>query len=170
MTASVIVVMGVSGCGKTTVAEALASRLRWPYAEADTFHPHANVEKMRAGIPLTDEDRWPWLEAMRAWVESTVASGRPCIATCSALKRAYRDRLVGGLEGARLVHLEGSYDLIASRLASRRHDYMPASLLRSQFDILEAPGEDENPLVLPIDRTPDELAREIVRKLELRPS
>jgi gluconokinase len=170
MSPSVIVVMGVSGCGKTTIAEGLASRLRWPYAEADTFHPRGNVDKMRAGIPLTDEDRWPWLDAMRAWIDSTRAEGRRCIVTCSALKRAYRERLAQGRDDVRLVHLAGSYDLIASRMASRRHEYMPASLLKSQFDILEAPGDDENPLVLPIDREPDELVREIVAKLALRPS
>lgn len=170
MAPSVIVVMGVSGCGKSTVAEALASRLRWPFAEADTFHPTANVEKMRAGVPLTDEDRWPWLEAMRAWIESTRASGRRCIVTCSALKRSYRERIAGGLADARFVHLHGPYDLIAARLATRQHDYMPASLLRSQFEALEPPGEDENPLVLPVDRAVDDLVREIVAKLDLRPS
>src|SRR5688572_19554887 len=113
MAPSVIVVMGVSGCGKTTVAEGLASRLRWPYAEADTFHPEGNVAKMRAGIPLTDDDRWPWLDAMRAWIDSTRGEGRRCIVTCSALKRAYRDRLSTGRDDVRLVHLAGSYDLIA---------------------------------------------------------
>ena len=170
MSPSVIVVMGVSGCGKSTVAEALAAKLRWPYAEADTFHPNGNVEKMRAGVPLTDEDRWPWLEAMRAWIDSTRSGGQRCIVTCSALKRSYRERLTGGRKDARIVHLSGSYELIASRLAARRHEYMPASLLKSQFETLEPPGEDENPLVLPIDREPDELVREILAKLELRPS
>lgn len=166
----VIVVMGVSGCGKTTVAEKLSKHLRWPYAEADTFHPTSNVEKMRAGTPLTDDDRWPWLDAMRGWIDSTRAEGKRCIVTCSALKRAYRDRLAKGRDDVRIVHLEGTYDLIASRLLARRHEYMPASLLKSQFDILEAPGEDENPLVLPIDRDPDDLVREILAKLNLRPS
>ena len=161
MAPSVIVVMGVSGCGKTTVAEALAKKLRWPFAEADTFHPTANVEKMRAGVPLTDEDRWPWLEAMRAWIDSTRASGQRCIVTCSALKRSYRERLAGGLEGARLVHLEGSYDVIAARLAARQHDYMPASLLKSQYEALEEPAADENALVLSIDLPVDDLVAAI---------
>src|SRR4051794_39672309 len=121
---SVIVVMGVSGCGKTTVAEMLASKLRWQYAEADDFHPVANVEKMRAGTPLTDEDRWPWLAAMRAWIDSTRDGGQRCVVTCSALKRSYRDRLALGRDDTCFVHLEGSYDLISQRLAGRKHAYM----------------------------------------------
>ena len=170
MTPSIIVVMGVSGSGKSTVAERLAARLQWPFAEADTFHPGANIEKMRSGVALTDEDRWPWLDAIAAWIDATRARGRQGVDTCSALKRAYRERLARGRDGVRFVYLQGSYELIASRLAGRRHEYMPAALLRSQFDALEEPGADETPLVLPIDAPVEEIVDEIAVKLGLAPS
>ena len=165
-----IVVMGVSGCGKSTVASLLAQRLGWAFAEADTFHLPASVEKMRAGIPLTDEDRWPWLDAMAAWIEHMRAEGRHCIATCSALKRAYRERLAGGRGDVTFIYLEGTYDLIAARLAARRHEYMPATLLKSQFDTLETPGADEDVLTIAIDRPPEALVDEIVERLGLSSS
>jgi len=153
--------MGVSGCGKTTVAGLLARRLGWQLAEADLFHSPGYVAKMRAGIPLTDEDRWPWLAAIAAWIDAALAQGKPGVVTCSALKRRYRDIIVGDRSGVRLVYLRGSYELIASRLASREHEYMPPSLLKSQFDALEEPGPDENPIVVPIELPPAAIVERI---------
>ena len=167
MAPSVVVVMGVSGCGKSTVGELLAKRLGWCFAEADTFHSMGSVEKMRAGIPLTDEDRWPWLDAMASWIGIERSAGRRCVVTCSALKRAYRDRLAHGRDDIRFVHLAGGYELIAARMATRRHDYMPATLLRSQFDTLEAPGPQEA-LALSIESPPAVLVEQIVEELGLR--
>lgn len=154
--------MGVSGCGKTTVAGLLAQRLGWQLAEADLFHSPGNVAKMRAGVPLTDEDRGPWLAAIAAWIDAALAQGRPGVVTCSALKRRYRDVIIGDREGVRLAYLKGSYELIAARLASRKHEYMPASLLKSQFEALEEPGPDENPIVVPVELTPDEIVDAIL--------
>lgn len=143
--AMVIVVMGVSGSGKTTVGEALAKRLGWAFADADDFHPVANVEKMKHGIPLTDEDRAPWLAALHAAIEGWIAAGSGTVLACSALKRAYRDTLREGIDTAQLrcVYLQGSYELFDQRLLGRTGHYMPESLLRSQFAALEPPGEDE---------------------------
>jgi gluconokinase len=170
MPPSVILIMGVSGCGKTTVAERLAARLRWQLAEADDFHTAASIAKMRGGSPLTDEDRWPWLAAMRAWIDTTRGGGQRCVVACSALKRAYRERLAGGRDDVRLVHLAGSYELIATRMAGRKHAYMPAGLLQSQFDTLEPPGPEENPLVLAVEEEPARLVERIVAELALRPA
>jgi gluconokinase len=167
MIPAVIVVMGVSGSGKTTIAEEIARRLGWEFAEGDAFHPPANVAKMRSGIPLTDEDRWPWLDAIAAWIEGVRAAGSRGVVTCSALRRRYRERLARGRDDVRFVYLRGDYDLIASRMAAREHAYMPASLLRSQFDTLEEPGTDENPVVVAIDRAPETLVDEIVAALGL---
>ena len=170
MASLVIVVMGVSGSGKSTVGALLAARLGWPFAEADEFHPAANVAKMRAGIPLTDEDRWPWLEAMADWIEARRNEGRSCVVTCSALKRAYRDRLRRGHGDLRFVHLAGDYGLIAERMRSRRHEYMPLALLESQFATLEPPREDEGALVLSVTEPPDALVQRIVAALALKPA
>lgn len=135
-----IVVMGVSGCGKSTVGRALAERLAIPYVEGDALHPAANVEKMRIGIPLNDDDRWPWLDKVGA----TLAGNAAAVVTCSALKRRYRDRIRQHTAGhVHFIHLVGSRDLIASRMAKREGHYMPLSLLDSQFAALEAPGPDE---------------------------
>jgi gluconokinase len=166
MQANVIVVMGVSGCGKSTVGEQLAGRLGWSFAEADTFHSNRSVEKMRAGIPLTDEDRGPWLDAMAGWIALERSAGRKCIVTCSALKRAYRERLRAGRDDVAFVHLAGGYDLIAGRVATRRHEYMPASLLKSQFETLEAPTAGEA-LTLSIEAPPEELVEQVVARLGL---
>ena len=138
---SAVVVMGVSGCGKTAVGEALARRLGARFVDADDFHPPANVEKMRAGVPLDDADRAPWLATLNALLRDEVAARRPVVLACSALRQRYRDALAEGVPGLRVVHLSGSFELIASRLAARRHRYMPASLLRSQFEALEPPRE-----------------------------
>lgn len=160
-----IVVMGVSGCGKTTVARALAGRLRWDFVEADTFHPAANVEKMRSGVPLTDDDRWPWLDAIAAHIANARANGKPCIVACSALKRAYRQRLAGGRGDVRFVYLRGTYETIADRLAGRMGHYMPPSLLRSQFDALEEPVAEEGPLIVSIDSPVETIVEELAQKL-----
>jgi carbohydrate kinase (thermoresistant glucokinase family) len=167
MVPSIIIVMGVSGCGKSTVAERLARRLDWQFAEADSFHPAANVEKMRSGIPLTDTDRGPWLDAIAAWTDAMRSRGHRAVVTCSALKRSYRQRLAGAHHDVRFVYLQGSYELIAERLAVRRHEYMPPSLLRSQFEALEEPGEEEHPLVISIEPPADAIVASIVQRLGL---
>jgi gluconokinase len=166
MIPAVIVVMGVSGSGKTTVAEALARHLRCDFAEGDAFHPAENVAKMRAGIALDDLDREPWLDAIAAWIAQARDSGKRCVVACSALKRAYRRRLAAGHDDVRFVYLRGDYDLIASRLAQRRGHYMPLALLRSQFDALEEPGREENPLVVPIDGPPGKVVAAITAMLD----
>ena len=163
MVPSVIVVMGVSGCGKTTVAAKLAERLGWQLAEADEFHSAANVEKMRSGVPLTDEDRWPWLRSIAKWIDDIRASGGHGVVTCSALKRRYRDILVGGRKDVWLVYLKGDYELIEKRLAARSHRYMPISLLKSQFDALEEPGPDERAIDIPIAASPEEIVERILK-------
>lgn len=142
-TGCALVVMGVSGSGKTTVAELIAKQLGWPFMEGDRLHPPANVEKMRQGIPLTDEDRAPWLDRIGEELQRWDAEGRSGVMTCSALKRAYRDRIRSARPDVRFVYLKGSLALIAARVAARHHEYMPASLLRSQFDTLEEPTPDE---------------------------
>ena len=152
-----VVVMGVSGCGKSTVASKLAERLGWSLAEADSFHSPANVGKMRSGTPLTDEDRWPWLDAIATWIDEQRAKGNSSVVACSALRRVYRERLSSGHDDVRFVYLRGDYDVIASRLAGRTGHYMPPSLLASQFQTLEEPGSDENPLVMDVERPIDEI-------------
>jgi gluconokinase len=169
MRPTVIVMMGVSGCGKTTVAQRLAERLRWRYAEADEFHSPANVAKMRSGTPLTDEDRAPWLAAIAEWIDASRASGKPGVVTCSALKKRYRDVLIGTRDDVALVHLAGGYDLIAARMASRPHHYMPVSLLRSQFAALEEPGSDESPMTIAIDAEPAAIVEAIIERFALHP-
>ena len=167
MDPGVMVVMGVSGSGKTTVAAELARRLGWRFAEGDTFHPQANVAKMRAGIALADEDRWPWLDAIAAWIRDTRERGDHCVVACSALRRAYRKRLAAGRDDVCFVYLQGGYDLVASRLARREGHYMPLSLLRSQYEALEEPQTEENPIVVPIERPPEELTVRIIEALRL---
>jgi gluconokinase len=136
-----VVVMGVSGCGKTAVGSRLAQRLGARFIDADDLHPAANVEKMRAGIALDDADRAPWLALLNACLRECVAAGEPVVLACSALKQRYRDTLAAGVPGLRFVHLAGSREVIASRLAGRRHRYMPATLLDSQFATLEPPAD-----------------------------
>lgn len=161
----VLVIMGVSGSGKSTVAGLLAGRLGWDLAEGDDLHPEANVAKMHAGEPLTDEDRWPWLETIADWIRAHTEAGTPGVVTCSALKKRYRDILRG--EGVVFVFLEGSRDKISDRLASRHGHYMPQSLLESQFDALEAPTAGENFISLSVSATPAEEAQEIITRLSL---
>jgi gluconokinase len=136
----IIVVMGVCGCGKTTVGRALAESLGWPFHDADDFHPPANVAKMAAGIPLTDDDRWPWLDRIADAMRRALAGDGHAVIACSALRDAYRARLARAGD-VRFVHLAGDYATIAARLAARAHHYMPASLLDSQFAALEPPAD-----------------------------
>jgi len=162
---SVVVVMGVSGCGKSTIASMLAHRLNWIYEDGDWFHPQSNVRKMHAGEPLTDEDRWPWLHGIAAWIDATRRVGNHGTVACSALKRAYRDILVGERTDVRIVYLKGEQDLIARRLAARDGHFMPPSLLDSQFAALEEPQPDEHPIVVSIVPHPREIVEEIVKRL-----
>ena len=146
-----LIVMGVSGSGKSTIGEKLAERLGWSYEDGDKFHPASNVAKMSAGHPLTDEDRWPWLQAIADEIDRVCAAGEHAVIACSALKRAYRDILVHGRSDVRIVYLKGTQELIASRLAQRKGHFMPPGLLESQFKTLEPPGAIENPVTVSID-------------------
>lgn len=160
-----IVIMGVSGCGKSSVGAALSDALGLPYQDGDDLHPAANVAKMRAGEALTDADRWPWLDL----VAQELASLAPVIVGCSALRRAYRDRIRAGAGGPVLfVHLAGSRKVIAARMAARSGHFMPASLLDSQFAALEPPGPDETAITADIDQPLEQLVAEILHQLKLR--
>ncbi len=160
-----IVVMGVSGCGKSSVGAALSGALGIPYRDGDDLHPAVNVAKMRAGEALTDADRWPWLDR----VAQELARLAPVIVGCSALRRAYRDRIRAGAGGPVLfVHLAGSREVIAARMAARSGHFMPASLLDSQFATLEPPGPDEAAITVDINQPLDRQVAEILRRLELR--
>lgn len=159
---AIVIVMGVSGCGKSTIGALLASRLQWEFEDADWFHPASNVDKMHSGIPLTDEDRWPWLAAVAAWVDKTRRSGGHGVVACSALKRSYRDVLIGDRADVRLVYLKGDETLIARRIATRHEHFMPRSLLHSQFEAIEEPGSDENPIIVSIEPQPREIVARIL--------
>jgi gluconokinase len=160
----VIILMGVTGSGKSTVGEQLALDLGWAYHDADDFHPEANVQKMVQGIPLNDEDRWPWLEIIAAAIGQWLGAGQNAILGCSALKQDYRDILVGGRDEVRIAHLSGSKELIAQRLETRMHRYMPASLLASQFETLEEPRDA---LIVDISPSPAAIAASIRKTLGL---
>ena len=160
-----IVVMGVAGSGKSTVGALLAERLGWPFGDADEFHPPANIEKMRSGTPLTDDDRSPWLAAIAAWLDEGRARGKPRIVGCSALKRRYRDILIGAHRDVRLVYLQGTKAVIAARMAERRDHFMPPALLDSQFAALEEPAADENALVVAIEGGPAAIVEAILQRL-----
>ena len=148
----IVIVAGVSGSGKTTVGALLAGRLGCRFADADDFHPAANVAKMRAGIPLTDTDRWPWLRAIGAWMDERIGQGEDAVVACSALKRSYRDVLLDGRPAARMVFLAPDREVLARRLAARHRHFFPAQLLSSQLDALEPPAPDERVLtVVPAD-------------------
>jgi gluconokinase len=165
---AILIVMGVSGSGKTTIATLLAKRLGWPFRDADEFHPQANIDKMKSGVPLTDVDRRPWLRAIAAWIDEELARGAKAIVTCSALKRSYRDIIIDGRKDICLIYLKGEKALLESRLAKRHGHFMPRSLLQSQFDDLEEPGADENPLTVSVDATPDSIVTQILDRLEMR--
>ena len=162
---SAIVVMGVSGTGKSTIASMLAQRLHWVYEDADWFHPKSNIEKMHHGEPLNDEDRWPWLRAIAEWIDATRSAGGHGVVACSALKRAYRDILIGNRRDVRLVFLKGDRDLIARRIAARADHFMPSTLLESQFATLQEPQADERPIVVTIVPHPCEIVEAIVSEL-----
>ena len=165
-----LIVMGVSGSGKSTIADKLAERLRWSYEDGDKFHPASNVAKMSAGHPLTDEDRWPWLQAIADEIDRVCRAGQHAVIACSALKRAYRDILVHGRSDVRIVYLQGTQELIARRLATRKNHFMPPDLLDSQFKTLEPPEPRENPVTVSIDATVDTIVDDIVRGLRLSPA
>jgi gluconokinase len=162
--APILVVMGVTGTGKSTVAGLLAERLNWELQEGDDLHPPENVAKMSAGIPLDDEDRWPWLDTIAAWIKQKTQNGEPGLVTCSALKRSYRDRLRG--PNVVFVFLNGPRELIEARMASRKQHYMPVSLLHSQLATLEPPTSDENVLEISISGEPEEQVSEVLEVLE----
>lgn len=163
----VIVLMGVSGAGKSTAGDGLSRALGWPFRDADTFHPAANVAKMSAGIPLTDADRAPWLGAIARWIDERRAAADPGIVSCSALRRDYRRRIIGERDRVSLVYLEGSKELIARRMLARTGHFMPVSLLDNQFATLEEPQADEHALVVSIDKSPTEVVAAILSGLGL---
>jgi len=161
-----VVVMGVSGAGKSTVGKIVAAKLECPFRDADSFHPQANIEKMASGHPLTDQDRWPWLQAIAAYIAKHRAAGTLCVVTCSALKRIYRD-IVTNKQSADvgLVYLKGDFDLIAARLKARKGHFMPPALLKSQFDALEEPAGGEHAITVSIEGTPEGIAARLIERL-----
>lgn len=161
--APLVVVMGVSGSGKSTLGELLAERLGVPYAEADSFHPPANIRKMSAGTPLEDEDRWPWLDAIAEWLSQHAEHGG--VVSCSALRRRYRDRLRASGSRMFFLHLDGSEELIAQRLEGRKGHFMPRSLLRSQFATLEPLEPDERGAAVPVGGSPQEVTERALAAL-----
>jgi gluconokinase len=167
---TVVVMMGVSGSGKTTIAGELGKRTGWILLEGDGFHPPENIAKMQAGVPLTDEDRWPWLRAIAAAVDASRVRGESAIVACSALKRAYRDILIGGRPDVVLVYLQGSYELIRQRMAARHGHFMPPALLDSQFVALEEPTPDEHAIIVQVGQTPNAIVDEIMHQLRKRAS
>jgi carbohydrate kinase (thermoresistant glucokinase family) len=165
MTPCVLVIMGVSGSGKSTVAERLAQQLGWPFQEGDALHPAANVAKMRAGMPLNDDDRKPWLALIAQWIDARLAAGEPGIVTCSALKRAYRNVIIGDRQGVQLVYLHGDRATLTEHLQGRHHEYMPPTLLDSQLATLEEPHADEHVIEVDIAGTVDHTVAEVLRRL-----
>lgn len=162
-----LIVMGVSGSGKSTIAARLAERLSWTFEDGDRFHPASNVAKMSAGQPLTDEDRRPWLQAIADEIDRVAQADGHAVIACSALKRAYRDVLVHGRHDVRIVFLKGTQSLIADRLARRKGHFMPPGLLESQFKTLQPPASDENPITVSIDAAVETIVEDIVGQLGL---
>jgi gluconokinase len=163
---SILVVMGVSGSGKSTIGTQLALQLRWEYEDGDWFHPARNIDKMHAGMPLTDEDRAPWLIAIADFIDRTRCSGQHAVIACSALKRRYRTVIVGNRPDVRLIYLKGDMDIIARRIATRHEHFMPPSLLESQFEALEEPGPDEDPIIVSVEPRPREIVGQILAQLK----
>ena len=164
----ILVIMGGSGSGKTTIAQRLSRKLGWQYQEGDALHPPSNVEKMSSGTPLTDADRLPWLQRIARKIDEWQSAGISGVVTCSALKRSYRDIIAANRPDVVVVYPKGSQALIAERMAERKDHFMPASLLDSQFRTLEEPSPDENAMVVDIDRAPEAIVDEIVRRVEER--
>jgi len=162
---SVLVVMGVSGCGKSTIGTQIAIQLHWEFEDGDWFHPASNIEKMHSGHPLTDDDRWPWLNAIADFIDATRRAGNHAVIACSALKRSYRAVIVGNRPDVRLVYLKGDIDLIARRVAARHEHFMPLELLQSQFAALEEPGPDENPIVVSVEPPPRAIVAQVLAAL-----
>jgi gluconokinase len=162
----IVIIFGVSGAGKTTVGKLLARELSWRFIEADDFHPAANIEKMRNGHPLSDEDRWPWLDCLRKQIEQLLSVGENAVLACSALKRGYRDHLRVSDE-VKFLFLRADYAVVEKRLRSRHGHFMNAALLQSQFDDLEQPQPDENVLTIELGRTPGDIVERIEVKLNL---
>lgn len=160
-----VVVMGVSGVGKTSVAAEIVSRTGWAFVEGDDLHPEANRAKMTAGIPLDDADRWPWLRRIAAWIGEQEAAGRDAVVTCSALKRSYRDVLCDGHPSVRFVHLLATRELLQTRVDNRRDHFMPPSLLGSQLATLEPLGPDEPGFGVDTDRAPADVAADVLARL-----
>jgi len=165
-----LIVMGVAGSGKSTIGETLAGRIGWRFEDGDKFHPASNVAKMSAGVPLTDDDRWPWLQAIADEIDRLCAAGERAVVACSALRRVYRDVLIHGRNDVRLVYLDGSQQLIADRLNRRKGHFMPPDLLASQFKTLEPPERDERPITVPIDASVEAIVDDIVGQLTLSPN
>ena len=162
-----LVLMGVSGSGKSTIADRLAARLDWRFEDGDGFHPPGNVAKMSAGQPLTDDDRRPWLQAIADEIDRVSRQGQRLVVACSALKRSYRDILSHGRKDIRFVFLNGSYELIAGRLAARKGHFMPPGLLASQFKTLEPPDTSEHPVTVSIDAPVETIVDDIIHQLKL---
>jgi gluconokinase len=167
VTVRIVVVTGVAGTGKTTVGRALAARLGWPYAEGDSFHPPANVRAISAGLPLTDAQRWPWIERIASWIDGQLRGGQPGVVSCSALRRAYRERLTGGRAEVALVFLDGPPSLTAARLAARRGHFAGPGILDSQLASLERPAADEGAVTVDVTKSPTAIVYDIVSALGL---
>jgi gluconokinase len=163
----IFIVMGVSGAGKTRIGELLAERLSCSFTDGDAFHSEANKEKMHRGIPLTDDDRWPWLKTIRAAIEERQRAGETAVFTCSSLKRSYRDILRGGDDDVRFVYLHGTFDVLKERLGARSGHFFDPSLLQSQLDTLEVPGPDEA-IVVSIELTPEQIVDNVVAQIPPR--
>ncbi len=168
MRPAAIIVMGVSGSGKSTVGALLAEALGWPFADADGFHPAANVAKMAAGQPLTDEDRWPWLDAIAAHIGASRTAGQPVVVACSALRRAYRERLRAGHGDLIFLHLAGAPEVIAARQAARQGHFMPPSLMASQFATLEDPAAEADAVTVSVSASPHEVVATALEQLAVR--
>ncbi len=162
MATPVVIVMGVTGAGKSTIAAALNTHLGWPFQEGDDLHPAANIAKMHAGIPLTDADRAPWLAAVKAWIDARVAAVEPGLITCSALKRSYRDFLVAGRAGVRILYVKADPAMLREHLSHRTGHFMPPGLLDSQLATLEAPGQDEHPITIQVQGNVEDTVQEIL--------
>ena len=168
MRPAAIIVMGVSGSGKSTIGALLAEALGWPFADADGFHPAANVAKMAAGQPLTDADRWPWLDAIAAHIGASRTAGQPVVVACSALRRAYRERLRAGHGDLIFLHLAGAPEVIATRQAARQGHFMPPSLMASQFATLEDPAGEADAVTVSVVASPHEVVATAIDQLAAR--